>query len=354
MSIRWGIITAGLIASDFVNALKNTPKSTVVACAARSLDSAKQFCKVHGIPNAYGSYDELVKDKNVDIVYIGSLHKDHYEQTMLALNHGKHVLVEKPAGINSTELNAMYKLAAEKNLFLMEGVWTLFFPAFRKIQSLIAEGAIGEVTYIQVDFQVAFPSHIERIWTHELAGGAILDIGIYPICITTMLINGGKERPVEIKATGVIEKGVDTIGTVTLKYRDGKIGVASWNGKGKSPGEILVVGSKGWIRALGQFHHPRDVVVHRIIDGGKHLLDATTETTTYHFPFPSENTLDCKFNYSGSIGFQYEATSAQNDILNGKRVSSVYPPIASLTVMSILDESRRQMGLVYSFEKSKL
>jgi dihydrodiol dehydrogenase / D-xylose 1-dehydrogenase (NADP) len=337
-----------------VNALKHVPNSKVVACAARSLKNAQEFAKVHGIPAAYGSYEELVKDKNVQIVYIGSLHRDHYEQTILSLNHGKHVLVEKPAAMNSQELKTMYELAEKKGLFLMEGVWTFFFPAFKKIQELIASGAIGEVNFVQVDFGVFFPPSFDRIWKNELAGGALLDIGIYSVSITTMLINGGKEPPIDIKASGHFDRGVDSLGTAILKYNGNKLGIAIWNGLGRTPGEIIVAGTRGHIRVLGPMHHPRDIIVHRVVEDGSHLLDDKTETTRYHFPFPVENLLARRFNFSGSIAFVHEITAVQEDIIQRKTSSDTYPPRASMIVGGILDEIRKQVGIKYVFEKSKL
>jgi len=333
-----------------VNALKNTPNAQIVACAARSLESAKQFSKTHNIPVAYGSYEELVKDKNVDIVYIGSLHNSHYEHTVLSLNHGKHVLVEKPAGINLKEVQAMYKLAAEKNLFLMEGVWSLFFPAYLKVQELIKNGAIGDVNFVEADFGVAFPPHVDRIWKPELAGGGLLDIGVYSVTLVTMLINGGKERPSEIKALGVVEKGIDVLGTATMKYNNNKMAVAKWNCKGGSPGEIVVVGNKGYIKVLGPMHSPITVVVHRLLEGP----GGRSETEQYYFPFPSPKIMSTPMNFAGSIGFIYEATAVTNDILQKKQFSSTYTPTSSMIVSGILDEVRRQIGLTYPFEKSKL
>jgi len=255
----------------------------------------------------------------VDIVYVGSLHSGHYEHTMLALNHGKHVLVEKPAAIDSKQLKAMYNLAAQKGLYLMEGLWTVFFPAFKKVQELIASGIIGDVNFIQTDFSVAFPPVIDRIWKPELAGGAVMDIGVYSIAIITMLMNGGKEAPADIKASGVIEKGIDVVGTAILKYSNNKIAVAVWNGKGDGPCQTLVVGSKGHIRVTGPSHHPLDIIVHRTTENRSHLLNRNTETMLYHFPLPTEKKLNAEFNFSGSIGFTYEATAVTKDILQKKK-----------------------------------
>jgi dihydrodiol dehydrogenase / D-xylose 1-dehydrogenase (NADP) len=349
-TVKWGIFTCGNIANDFANALKSTPNAQIVACGARVLKRAQEFSKIHGIPVAYGSYQELVQDKNVQIVYISSLHNGHYEHTMLALNHGKHVLVEKPGALNSKQLKAMYQLASEKNLFLMEGFWTIFFPAFRKVQELVSSGAIGEVNYVAADFTAAFPPHFDRVWKPELAGGALLDIGFYAVAMVTMLINGGKAPPTEIKATALLEGGVDVVGAVVLKYGEKKVGVANWNGKGHSPSEILVVGSKGYIRVLGPAHHPKELILYRVVVPGDNLINNQTETTHYRFPFPDEKTLDSRFIFSGSVGFIYEATHVQNTLLQKKKSSEVYPPAASMIVMHILDEVRRQIGLVYPGE----
>jgi len=353
--VRWGIFPCGRIANDFVIALRNTPNAQVVSCGARDLKKAKDFAKTHNIPAAYGSYEELCKDKNVQIAYISSLHSGHYEHTMLALNHGKHVLIEKPGAINSKQLKAMYKLAEEKKLFLMEGFWTIFFPAFRKIRELVSSGAIGDVTYVTADFTAAFPPDFDRVWKPELAGGALLDIGFYSVAMVTMLVNGGKEAPVEIKATGVLENGVDTVGAAVFKYADNKVAVANWNGKGHSPSEVLVVGNKGYIRALGPAHHPTEIILYRVTVPGTNLINNQTETTHFRFPLPDEKRLDAPYVYSAGAGFTYEAKHVQDSIIQGRKGSDIYPPDASLIVMSNLDEIRRQLGLVYQgFEKANL
>jgi len=237
-TINWGILTCGKISNDFVNALKSVKGAQITSCGARKKEDALSFGKVHGIPNCYGSYEELVKDPLVQIVYVGSIHPYHYEHTLLALNHGKHVLVEKPVAINRKQAEVMFEVAAEKQLFIMEGTWTIFFPAFVKALELIAAGEIGEIHYAQSDFGVPLAKDVQRIWDPILGGGGVLDLGVYPITQVAMLLaNNGKEKPLEIKATGVIHQGVDVCGSVTLKFPNNKmamqLGIRSYKQKRK-------------------------------------------------------------------------------------------------------------------------
>eukprot|EP00486_Rosalina_sp_Unknown_P003463 CAMPEP_0201567828 /NCGR_PEP_ID=MMETSP0190_2-20130828/8511_1 /ASSEMBLY_ACC=CAM_ASM_000263 /TAXON_ID=37353 /ORGANISM="Rosalina sp." /LENGTH=172 /DNA_ID=CAMNT_0047988251 /DNA_START=24 /DNA_END=539 /DNA_ORIENTATION=+ len=165
---NWGIIGCGLISFDFTNALKKSERCKVVACGARQLEKSKNFAKQFDIPiyNAYDNYDAVSNDPNVDIVYIGTIHPSHYKSVVNALNNGKHVLCEKPIGMNASETSEMIEAARKNNRFLMEGMWTRFFPAYRKARELIQNGEIGDIIHYYGDFGVLMPSakDVPRLW----------------------------------------------------------------------------------------------------------------------------------------------------------------------------------------------
>ncbi|KAF4133219.1 NAD-binding Rossmann fold oxidoreductase family [Phytophthora infestans] len=161
--LRWGILGCGRISHTFASNLKPLKTAIFHACAARSLDKAQEFANKHGISNAYDSYETLCSDPDVDIVYIGTLHPTHCDLALLALNHGKHVLVEKPMAMNAKEAETVITLAQQKRLFFMEGMWARFFPAVRFVRQVIEEGGIGDVHHMHSAFGVAFKADNDRI-----------------------------------------------------------------------------------------------------------------------------------------------------------------------------------------------
>lgn len=154
MALKWGIASAGKISHDFVTAIGTLPASDhkVVAVAARDIDRAKDFAKLHEITNAYGSYLQLANDQDIEVVYVGTLNPQHYEVATLMLQHGKHVLCEKPLCMNAKQSQKLIDLAKEKSLFLMEAIWSRFFPSYVHIRNRIKAGDLGEITKVKVDF----------------------------------------------------------------------------------------------------------------------------------------------------------------------------------------------------------
>jgi len=221
-----------------------------------------------------------------------------------------------------------------------------FFPAFVKARELIAAGEIGEVHFAQADFGVAFPKNIERIWNPNMAGGGILDLGVYPITEVVMLLaNDGKERPLEIKATGRVEQGVDIYGSVTLTFPNNKMAIATWHTLVQTEEETIIVGTKGSIKLHSPAHCPIKLTLTRRIDRDN------VKTEVFEFPRPTPAPGTTKFNFLGSNGFLYEAIAVQEQIAAGKTESDVLPPEVSLNVIGIIDEARRQIGLKYPFEQ---
>ncbi|KAM7423770.1 hypothetical protein PAMA_000230 [Pampus argenteus] len=253
MATRWGICSAGKVSHDFNVALKTLPPEDhqVVAVAARKLEDAQEFAKKHSIPQAYGSYEELATDPNIDVVYIGVIHSYHLSTCLLFMNSKKNVLCEKPLAMNTKEVKEILASAKKNNVFLMEAVWSRFFPASVEIRQLLAQGEVGEVKVVRSEF--GLPSkHTLRATEKELGGGALLRIGIYCLQFIIMVFNG--EKPECIQATGCLETGVDETLVVTLKFSKNRMGVFICSLGAQLPNDAVIVGTKGTIK-VG--HHTR-------------------------------------------------------------------------------------------------
>uniref|UniRef100_A0A8C7BD99 Trans-1,2-dihydrobenzene-1,2-diol dehydrogenase n=1 Tax=Neovison vison TaxID=452646 RepID=A0A8C7BD99_NEOVI len=201
MAVRWGIVSVGFISSDFTTVLRTLPRSEhqVVAVAARDLSRAEEFARKHDIPKAYGSYEELAKDPNVEVAYIGTQQVQHKAAVLLCLAAGKALLCEKPMGTNSAEVREMVAEARSRGLFLMEGIWTRFFPAIEALRSAVSQGTLGDLRVARAEFGKDLTS-IPRIIDKAQAGSALLDFGIYCVQFISMVFSG--QKPEKISAIG--------------------------------------------------------------------------------------------------------------------------------------------------------
>ncbi|XP_013420787.1 trans-1,2-dihydrobenzene-1,2-diol dehydrogenase-like isoform X2 [Lingula anatina] len=331
MATRWGICSVGTISHDFAVALKTLPPEDhqIASVAARDLGRAQEFAKLFDIPTAYGSYEDLVKDPNIDVVYIGSIHPEHKRLCMLALNHGKPVLCEKPFMLNSKQAKEVIDFAKEKKLFLMEAIWSRFLPGYEQIRKEIAEQNIGEVRFVQASFGQTI-SHLERITNKSLGGGALLDMGIYPIQLASMVFG---ERPTKIVATGhLFPTGVDEVCTITLHYSNGRMAQLAAHTSVLFQNSAVIYGTKGKLELPEKFWCPTKLI---------------TPAKTYSFPMP-ETTY--KTNCVNSTGLCYQARAVRECLKKGELESAVVSHHESLLLMEIMDECRKQMGVVYDIE----
>ena len=214
--IRWGILGAGNIAQSFVKDFPLLKNAELVAIAASDIGRAKTFAATHNIPQAL-SYDELYQSNDIDAVYIATTHNFHFEQTKKCLQNGKAVLCEKPVTVNDKEFKDLMSLSQRKNLFLMEAMWTYFLPAIHKAKQWVDEGRIGKLKVIQADFAYPMEKNMEgRMYNPLLAGGALLDLGVYPVALATLFMN---KKPDSITSSGVLtETGVDANVAMVLQY----------------------------------------------------------------------------------------------------------------------------------------
>ncbi|KAH7460716.1 hypothetical protein PRIC1_006235 [Phytophthora ramorum] len=336
--LRWGFLGCGRISSDFVSAMKSLDNVTFQACAARSLPSAQAFAKQHGIAKAYDTYEALVSDAHVDVVYIGTLHPWHYEHTVLALSHGKHVLVEKPMAMNATQASAAIALAREKKLFLMEGMWTRFFPAIRHVRQLLADKEIGDVHHVHAAFGCAFDVDNARMWHNELGGGGLLDVGIYPLAFATMVFGA---KPEKITSAGKLnDGGVDIYNSVTLEYSGNRFATVEYTMLATMEETVTIVGSKGRIHLPVPAHTATEVRVTKYLD------DGSQKESKSLFPWPTPAP-GATFNYGGSEGFRYEVEAVVKAIQSKQLESEEYSLDESLQIMTIMDKIRKDLGLVY-------
>ncbi|MDP3446826.1 MAG: Gfo/Idh/MocA family oxidoreductase, partial [Eubacteriales bacterium] len=194
--VKWGIVGTGNISTQFAQGLQLVEHAQIAAVASRSINSAKAFAQRFDIPKYYGSYEDMAKDPELEIIYIGTPHPQHYDNVMLFLEAGFAVICEKPLGVNAAQTEKMIAKAREKNVFFMEGMWTRFFPAFQKALEWVKSGRIGQPKMLQAAFGYDGSANKEQ-WRfrHDMAGGALLDVGIYPLALTFAMFGSD---PVEV------------------------------------------------------------------------------------------------------------------------------------------------------------
>ncbi|XP_043952562.1 trans-1,2-dihydrobenzene-1,2-diol dehydrogenase-like isoform X2 [Gambusia affinis] len=330
VATRWGICSVGKISHDFTVALKTLPAEDhqVVAVAARKLEDAQEFSTKHNISKAYGSYEELARDPDIDVVYVGVIHPYHLKACKLFTNAKKNVLCEKPLAMNTKEVREILDSAKKNDVFLMEAVWTRFFPVSVEIRKLLAQEYIGEVKMVRADFGVPL-LHVPRLVQKELGGGALLDLGIYCLQFINMVYKG--EKPESIQASGVcLETGVDETVTVILKYSKNRMAMFTCSTRVQLPNDAVIGGTEGTIQVLSPMWCPTSLFVN-----GKE--------TQYPVPEPS-----LPLNFTNSTGMCYEAEEVRQCLLKGLKESPVMPHADSLLLAEMEDEIRRQVGVVYS------
>ncbi len=322
-TVRWGILGTGKIARAFAAALKDTPGAVLSGVASRGVDSAQAFGSEFGAAASYGSYQQLADAGDVDIIYIATPHPMHAENALMALHAGKGVLCEKAFTMNRREAEAVVALARAKKLFLMEAMWTRFMPALAEVRRIIASGEIGPVHQVTADFGFTAtqgPEH--RVFNPALGGGALLDLGIYPLSIAAALLGPvvSVRAQAEMGATGV-----DIETAFTLKHEGGGMSACSCSLRARTPCELTISGANGHVRMNTQFHRTRSISVV--------LADGTSRTVDT--PFIGN-------------GYAHEAIEAQRCFGAGLIESAGMTHEESLALMGVMDTIREQIGLRYA------
>jgi len=324
--VRWGILSTGRIAKAFARALKDTPGAVLAGVGSRTLDAAEAFAREFG-GKAYGSYEELAAADDIDLIYVATPHPMHAENVRMALNAGKGVLCEKPFTMNRSEAEELVALARAKKLFLMEAMWTRFMPALAEVRRIVESGEIGPVH--QVNAELGFKSEAgpeHRLFNRALGGGALLDLGIYPLSIAVALLG-----PVD-KVTAQADlgpTGVDEQTGFLLRHNKGGMSVCSCSLRARLPSELTIAGERGHVRMNTMFHHTTTVTVVRA-DG----ISRTVPT-----PFLGN-------------GYVHEVIEAQRCFKAGLIESPGMTHDDSLALMGVMDEVRRQIGVTYAADQA--
>ncbi len=257
--IRWGILGTGGIASTFVTDLRLTDSGVAVAVGSRSQGSADRFADEFGIASRHASYESLVADADVDVIYVAVPHPMHHDNAILALRAGKHVLVEKPFTMNAAEAREIVRVARENGLFAMEAMWTRFLPHVAVIRDWLARGVLGDVVAVTADHGQWFAEDAEfRLFAPELGGGALLDLGVYPVSFASMVL-GTPSRIVSLSEPAFT--GVDAQTSMLFGYDSGAQAVLTCTLRAKSPTTAAIVGSDARIEVEGDFYAPTTVTL---------------------------------------------------------------------------------------------
>lgn len=302
----------------------NPSELELYAVASRSLERAQDFAKQWGFEKAYGSYEEMLGDEAIELVYVASPHSHHYQHTKMCLEHGKHVLVEKAFTVNAVQAEELIALSKEKGLLLAEAIWTRYMPSRKMIDDILASGMIGEPMSLMAN--LGYPMmQKERLCKPELAGGALLDVGVYPINFAMMVFHN---EVINMNTTAVLSpEGVDWTNSVTLTFEGGKLAVL--HSSMMSPMDRLgvIYGEKGFMEVL----NINDCEEIRIYDADHKLLE------THKVPEQIN-------------GYEYEVLSCMKAIRDGKVECEEMPHSETLRVMKLMDDIRAVWGMKYPGE----
>jgi predicted dehydrogenase len=319
---RWGVIGPGGIATRFATAMEMVGDGEIVAVASRSLDRADAFADRHGIARRYDDRDALLADPDVDVVYVATPHSQHESDTVAALTAGKHVLCEKAFALDVGQATRMVAAARDSGLFLMEALWSRFLPPYRRLRELLDDGAIGEPLMVEADFGFRAPvDPTHRLFDPAQGGGALLDLGIYPVQLCAFVLG----LPEKVVADGVVgATGVDEVVAGVLHHAGGRLGVVKASTRVPMACTARIAGTEGWIDLPAFMHCPTSITVHS--PRGTEVIDTSFE----------------------GDGLRFEIDEVQRRIAAGETESPLMPLDESIGLMTVLDDIRAQVGVVYA------
>ncbi|MBO0981300.1 Gfo/Idh/MocA family protein [Microbacterium sp. SD291] len=325
--LRWGILATGGIAGAFASDLR-TAGLDLVAVGSRSQESADAFASRFDIARAYGAYEALVADPDVDIIYVSTPHPMHHENARLALEAGKHVLVEKAFTLNRAEAEDLQSLAAERGLLAMEAMWTRYLPHMVRIREIIADGTLGEIRAVSADHTQLLPADpAHRLNALELGGGALLDLGIYPISFIWDILGA----PTSIRAVGrLIETGADAEVATVMTHESGAVSTSLSSSRGAGPNAASIVGTAARIDIDRVWYSP----------------------TTFRVTGPDGTVIEEYASAVDGRGMQYQAFAAERLVQDGVLEGDILPVAESVAIMGTLDEIRAQIGVRYPSEEA--
>jgi predicted dehydrogenase len=323
VSVRWGLLATGGIADSFARDLALVPDASLVAVGSRTAESAERFGAKFDVAHRHGSYAELAEDSEVDAIYVATPHPGHHDATLLAISHGKAVLVEKPFAMDVAESSAMVEAARSAGTFLMEAMWTRFLPHIARVRAILDSGVLGEIVYVSAEHGQWFPleaSH--RLFAPSLGGGALLDLGIYPISFAHMVL--GEPSAITARSTPAFT-GVDATTSAIFEYASGAHAVVTTSLSAASNNPAAIYGTAARLEIDGWFYTP-----------GGFTVTAHDGTVLERFDTPP-----------AGRGMQHEAIEVGRCLDAGLLESPVMPLAETLAIMGTLDEIRRQIGLTY-------
>ncbi|WP_041633242.1 Gfo/Idh/MocA family protein [Maribacter sp. HTCC2170] len=322
--IKWGIVGLGGIANKFASDLQLVEKAEISAVASRSIEKAKDFQSEYNATHAFGSYTELFENDEVEVIYIATPHTSHKELSIEAMKHGKHVLCEKPMGMNLKEVEEMVAVAKENNVFLMEALWSRFNPAIRKVKELVDDGTIGELKYLHADFAFYALDRPEdgRLLNPELGGGTLLDIGIYPIFISYLLL--GNPESV-ISKSKFYKTGVEIQTSMLFEYKEAQAILYSGLNSG-SKMEAEISGSEGTLFLKPQWHCAEGYSI-------------KTGDKVEHVDMPTLGN-----------GYTFEIEEVHDCLLNNRLQSELWSHQNSLDLARLIQDIRTENNITFPFE----
>lgn len=320
-----GFIGAGRIANTLASTMARMEDVNLYAVAARDLDRAQAFAAQYGFDKAYGSYEEMLRDPNVELVYIATPHSHHAEHMKLCIEHGKNVLCEKAFTLNAAQARQIAALAREKGVYVAEAIWTRYMPSRAMINEVLSSGIIGNVTALTAT--LCYPvAYKERCIRPELAGGALLDVGVY--CLNFALMHFGDDIERMDSSVRMTDTGVDGQESITLHYRDGKIAVLTAGILSRSDRKGIFYGDKGYI-IVENINNPQSISVYDL-----------TDTLVKRLEVPAQIT-----------GYEYQIREAMARIRAGETESASMPLDTTIAVMERMDALRKDWGLIYPMER---
>jgi predicted dehydrogenase len=321
-TVRWGVVGTGGIASAFVEDLHLAEDAQAVAVGSRAQESADRFAAEHSIGRAHATYEALVTDDQVDVVYVATPHPGHHAAAMLAIEAGKAVLVEKPFTMDAAEAESLVTASRDRGVFLMEAMWARFVPWAVRLRALLADGTLGEVREVIADHGQWFPQDAShRLFAPELGGGALLDLGVYPVSFASMVL-GTPSRVTAVSDPAFT--GVDATTSMLMQYAGGAHAVLTATLTAAGPTTAAVIGTDARVQVDGPFYTPTGFTLTR--------RDGTSE----RFDQPVEGR-----------GMWCEAAEVVRCLREGRLESEVMPLDETVAIMATMDEVRRQIGLTY-------
>ncbi len=322
--IQFSVLGTGTIASIMAEVAARLPQYELYGVASRDITKAREFAQKYGFKAAFGSYEELVQDPKVEMVYVATPHSHHAQHAALALEHGKPVLCEKSFTANAKQAKHLVELAQKSNLLLAEAIWPRYTPVAARLRELLASGIIGRPTTLTASLGAPI-SHVERMASPALAGGALLDLGIYPLTFACLAF-GSNCAKIQSSAT-MFHTGVDAFNAITLTYEDGRIACLQSNMINPLDNTCTVYGEKGSIKVCSVTDY-RDLTVY----------DTSGKVLEHFEPKATVN------------GYEYQLTSFANAFFNHQIECPEIPHAESVRVMEIMDALRGQWGLRFPFE----